>query len=146
MTTVAIFSADEDTVLLRARLREAGFAAIGAYISDLRSGRIDVQDFLGRHRPDVVLYDLPAHPDEELRSAIAVMNSCRASGIPCVLTAADVDSIPELDSDLVACILLRPCKVEFAQLAIRFAMGDADLEEELDRVDEDDDESGLDAA
>lgn len=146
MTTVAIFSADEDTVVLRARLREAGFTATGVYISELRSGRVDVREFLGRHRPDVVLYDLPGHPHEEIRSAIAVMNACRASGIPCVLTASDVDSIPELDSTLVACILLRPCNVEFAQLAIRFALGEADLEEELDQVDEDDDESDLDAA
>jgi hypothetical protein len=142
MTTVAVFSADEDTVVLRARLRDAGFAAVGLYIADLHSGRVDLREFLRRHRPDVVLYDLPGQPDAELRGAIAAMNACRASGIPCVLTASDVDSIPELDGDLVACVLLRPCNVEFAQLAIRFALGDADERER----DDDGGEHDVDAA
>ncbi len=74
MTTIAVFSADEDTVLLRARLRDGGFQAVGAYVGELQSGAVDLRDFVDRFHPDVVIYDLP-------RDATAGMaHACRVVG------------------------------------------------------------------
>ena len=39
MVSVALFAADEDGVLVRLRLREAGVAAIGAYVMEVQSAR-----------------------------------------------------------------------------------------------------------
>lgn len=58
MAVVAVFSADEDTVLLRPHLRDAGYEPVGAYVREIRDGRVDVLAFLREHRPDAVVYDV----------------------------------------------------------------------------------------
>lgn len=58
MPVVAVFSADEDTVLLRPHLRDAGYEPVGAYVRELRSGTVDVLAFLREHRPAAVVYDV----------------------------------------------------------------------------------------
>lgn len=58
MPVVAIFSADEDTVLLRPQLRDAGYDPVGAYVSEIRQGTVNVLAFLRAHRPDAVVYDV----------------------------------------------------------------------------------------
>ena len=58
MPVVAVFSADEDTVLLRPLLRDAGYEPVGAYVREIRNGTVDVLAFLREHRPDAVVYDV----------------------------------------------------------------------------------------
>lgn len=58
MPVVAVFSADEDTVLLRPLLRDAGYEPVGAYVREIRSGAVDVLAFLREHRPEAVVYDV----------------------------------------------------------------------------------------
>ena len=58
MPVVAVFSADEDTVLLRPYLRQAGYEPVGAYVREIREGVVDVLAFLREQRPDAVIYDL----------------------------------------------------------------------------------------
>ena len=61
MVTVALFGADEDSVLVRAGLRELGVTTTGAYVQEIHYGAVDLQTFLRRARPDVVIYDF-VHP------------------------------------------------------------------------------------
>ena len=80
MPVVAVFSADEDTVLLRPQLREAGYEPVGAYVREIRDGTVDVLAFLRDHRPDAVVYDVepPLKPNWNfvrlIRNAAGVRN------------------------------------------------------------------------
>jgi len=130
MVSVALFAADEDSVLVRLRLRDAGVAAIGAYVQEVQSGTVDLPDFLAQSRPEVVIYD---HVESASRSAHwlgELQRVCETLGIPCVLSVRDVHDLHERAMSWAACILIRPYDADMARLAIQEAMsGDADDED-----------------
>jgi hypothetical protein len=137
MVSVALFAADEDSVLVRLRLREAGVAAVGAYVLEVQSGTVDLPDFLAQSRPEVVIYD---HVESASRSAHwlgELKRACEMLGIPCVLSVRDVHDLRERAMSWAACILIRPYDADMARLAIQEAMrGDAD-DAQADADDED---------
>src|SRR5215212_4759748 len=56
---VAIFNTNPDLVaLVRFALERAGFVVVIGHIHDLRSGALDLPDFLQQHNPRVIVYDL----------------------------------------------------------------------------------------
>jgi hypothetical protein len=127
MLSVALFAADEDSVLVRLRLREAGVAAIGAYVLEVQSGTVDLRDFLARSRPEVVIYDYVKSASGSAHWLGELQRVCETLGIPCVLTVRDVHDLHESAMSWAACILIRPYDTDMARLAIREAMsGDAD--------------------
>lgn len=143
MVSVALFAADEDGVLVRLRLREAGVAAIGAYVMEVQSGAVDLREFLTRSRPDIVIYDyVVAGPRHGGRWLAEVQRVCTELGLPCVLTVGDVGDLQHIAASWAACILIRPYDAEMARLAIREA-GKAGADE---RADVEDDEGGEAAA
>jgi len=122
MTSVALFAADEDSVLVRLRLRDVGVAATGAYVMEVQSRAVDLSELLARFRPDVVIYD---YVDSAPRSAhwlSELRRLCDALGIPCVLTVRDVHDLHEMGAGWAACILIRPYDADMARLAIQEAM------------------------
>ena len=133
MVSVALFAADEDGVLVRVGLREAGTAASGAYVMEVQSGTVDLRDFLQRCQPDVVIYDVPPAASGNARGLGDLRQACESLGIPCVLTVADVRDVRLLSMNWAACILIRPYDADMARLAIREAMQTgADAEADVD--------------
>jgi hypothetical protein len=121
MVSVALFGADEDSVLVRLRLREGGLGAVGAYVQEVQSGDLDLDRFLRAHRPDVVIYDVePA--TSSTRWLRRLERVCEDLGIPCVLSVADVRDLQHVVVEWAACILIRPYDAEMACLAIREAL------------------------
>jgi hypothetical protein len=116
MVTVALFGADEDSVLVRLRLRQGGLGTIGAYV----------------------------HPaTESTRWLRQLERVCAKLEIPCVLTVHDMRDLRHVVKSWAACILIRPYDAEMVRLAIRGAMnGEAEDEE----ADVEDDEGGEAAA
>jgi hypothetical protein len=141
MVSVALFAADEDGVLVRLGLREAGVAAVGAYVMEVQSGAVELDEFLRHTRPDVVIYDyVPSSARGWLND---VRRICDTLAIPCVLTVPDVRNVHEIDTSWSACILIRPYDADMARLAIQEAMkGQTDNE----RADVEDEDSGGEAA
>lgn len=140
MVSVALFAADEDGVLVRLGLREAGVAATGVYVMEVQSGAVDLREFLHRSRPDVIIYDVVPVATESARWLGELQGACETLGIPCVLTVGDVRDLPQPVMSWAACILIRPYDADMARLAIREAMPGAGDE------DADDDERGEAAA
>ena len=143
MMSVALFAADEDSVLVRLRLRDAGVATAGAYVMEVQSRAVDLRQFLARARPDVVIYD---YVDSAPRSAhwlAELRRLCDALGIPCVLSVRDVHDLHEIRAGWAACILVRPYDADMARLAIHEAMHS---EADDGTTDADDDERGEAAA
>jgi DNA-binding NtrC family response regulator len=143
MVTVALFGADEDSVLVRLRLREGGLGTVGAYVQEVQSGAVDLGHFLDRYRPDVVIYDFVQPAAESTRWLRELERVCDKLGIACVLSVHDVRDLHHVVVGWAACILIRPYDAEMARLAIREAMH-ADSADE--QADVDDDEGGEAAA
>lgn len=143
MVSVALFAADEDGVLVRLRLREAGVVAMGAYVMEVQSGAVDLADFLARSGPDVVIYDYVRSASRSAHGLRELERVCAALGIPCVLSVREVHDLHEIGVSWAACILIRPYDADMARLAIQEAMsGDADDAQ----ADIDDDDRGEAAA
>jgi DNA-binding NarL/FixJ family response regulator len=142
MVTVALFGADEDSVLVRLRLREGGLATVGAYVQEVQSGAVDLAEFLGRYQPDVVIYDFVQPAADSTRWLRQLQRVTEKLDIPCVLTVRDVRDLHHVVVGWAACILIRPYDAEMARLAIREARhADTDAEADVD-----DDEGGEAAA
>jgi len=136
MTSVALFAADEDSVLVRLRLRDAGVATAGAYVMEVQSRAVDLRELLARSRPDVVIYD---YVDSAPRSAhwlAELRRVCDALGVPCVLSVRDVHDLHEIRAGWAACILIRPYDADMARLAIQEAMRAAADDASADADDE----------
>ena len=142
MTSVALFAADEDGVLVRLQLPESGVAAIGAYVMEIQSGAVDLAQFLTQSTPDVVIYDCVEPPAGSSNGLAQLQRVCETLGIPCVLTVRDVRELHHVIVSWAACILIRPYDAEMARLAIQEAMKASGDEQ----ADIDDDESGEAAA
>jgi DNA-binding NtrC family response regulator len=137
MVSVALFAADEDGVLVRLRLREAGMAAVGAYVMEVQSGAVDLREFLGQSDPDVVIYDYVQPPARSTRWLRELQHVCDKLGIPCVLTVRDVRDLHQITVSWAACILIRPYDADMARLAIQEAMKAGADNEQADVEDED---------
>ena len=124
MVTVALFGADEDSVLVRLRLREEGLRTVGAYVQEVQSGAVDLGDLLERSRPDVVIYDFVQPAAQSTRWLRQLKRLCEQLDIACVLTVRDVRELQHVVVGWAACILLRPYDAEMARLAIREAASD----------------------
>jgi DNA-binding NarL/FixJ family response regulator len=132
MVTVALFGADEDSVLVRLGLRERGLRAVGAYVQEVHSGAVDLGDFLERHRPDVVIYDVVHPTPEGARWLRRLEHASDRLGIPCVLTVRDVRDLHRVVAGWAACILVRPYDAVMARVAIREAMHAGAADEGID--------------
>jgi DNA-binding NarL/FixJ family response regulator len=137
MVSVALFAADEDGVLVRLGLREAGVAATGAYVMEVQSGAFDLREFLRSSRPDVVIYDFVQPAAPSTRWLDELKRVCEKLGIPCVLTVRDVRDLQHIVVSWAACILIRPYDTDMARLAIREALQAGAGEEQADLDDED---------
>jgi len=128
MVTVALFGADEDSVLVRLRLREGGLAAVGAYVQEVQSGAVDLAELLGRAQPDVVIYDFVQPAAQSNRWLRKLQLECDKLEIPCVLSVPDVRDLHHVVVGWAACVLIRPYDADMARLAIREAIS-ADLDQ-----------------
>jgi hypothetical protein len=136
MVKVALFGADEDSVLVRLRLREGGLGTVGAYVQEVQSGAVDLGRFLDRYRPDVVIYDFVQPAALSTRWLRRLERVSEKLEIPCVLTVQDVRDLHHVVVGWAACILIRPYDAAMARLAIREAL-QAEPEDEGADVDED---------
>ena len=58
-TMVAVFNTSPDTVeMLRVVLQQAGFVVASAFTFEIRDGRVDLDSFMRRHYPKVIVYDI----------------------------------------------------------------------------------------
>ena len=88
---VAVFNTSPDTVdMLRIVLQREGFVVIGAYTYELRDGKVDVENLIRQHQPEVIVYDV-APPYEENWRELEHMRAMPAlRGIKFMITTTNV--------------------------------------------------------
>jgi CheY-like chemotaxis protein len=57
--SIVVLNSSQDTIdLLKVVLEEQGYAVATAHTSSIRNGELDVLDFVEKHSPDVIVYDV----------------------------------------------------------------------------------------
>jgi CheY-like chemotaxis protein len=91
---VAIFNSNADLVsLLRFALERAGFVVVIGHVQDVRSGMLDLSDFVSQHEPRVIVYDVVMPYDSNWNFLSHIRNSASMQGRHFVITAPNVDAV-----------------------------------------------------
>lgn len=90
---VAVFNSNPDIVtLLRFSLERAGFVVVIGHVHDVRSGALDLPDFVRQHEPKVIVYDLVMPYDRNWHFMSHLRDSEAMRGRQFVLTAPNSDA------------------------------------------------------
>jgi DNA-binding response OmpR family regulator len=118
---VALFNASDDTVhMLESVLSVAGLTLLWCRFADVRKGHIDFGEFIQRHNPEVVIFDIS--PPYGLNwNFFATMRDHQAmKGRGVVLTTTNkqrLDEIVDADSHALE-VVGKPADLERLQIAI----------------------------
>jgi hypothetical protein len=122
MLTVAVLSCDEPSVILCNRLRRAGLRTSGVYLQDLRSGAVNLEEFVASEQPDLVVYDLDPPLHQSLKFLAYVRALPGMDRVPFILTRHQSMPLPPLDMPNVAGLLTRPYDFAAARLVVHSAL------------------------
>jgi CheY-like chemotaxis protein len=122
MRTVAVLSCDEPSVILCNRLRRAGLRTSGVYIQDLRSGAVNVEEFVASEQPDLVVYDLEMPLQQSLKFLTYLRTLPGMDRVPFILTRHQSMPLPPLDMPNLAGLLTRPYDFTAARLVVHSAL------------------------
>jgi DNA-binding response OmpR family regulator len=122
---VALFNASDDTVEMVQRMLDASDfnCLIGCHFSDLKNGRIDFAQYLARHDPDVVVFDIspPYKENWEFFKTLRDAKAMKDRGLVLTTTnKARLDETVGKDSDAFE-IVGKPYDLDQIKVAIHAA-------------------------
>jgi CheY-like chemotaxis protein len=98
--SVVIFNSSQDTIdVLRLALEKEGFVIASSHVSSIKSGEVDVLEFVETHVPDAIVFDVALPYEENWRFLRLLQSSERLKGIPWVLTTTHKKRLQELVGD-----------------------------------------------
>ena len=121
---VAVINTSPDTVeMLRTTLEHAGFLVITGYTFDIRDGRLDIDAFVSKHQPRVVVYDVAPPYDQNWRlfQHVRGLESMKARKF--VITSANPRHLEQLAGrdDRIYEIVGRPVDLDAVVMAVKEA-------------------------
>jgi CheY-like chemotaxis protein len=122
MRTVAVLSCDEPSVILCNRLRRAGLRTSGVYVQDLRSGAVNLDEFIASEQPDLIVYDLEVPVQQSLKFLSYLQTLPGMDRVPFILTRHESMPLPPLDIPNLAGLLTRPYDFTAARLVVHSAL------------------------
>jgi CheY-like chemotaxis protein len=99
-STVLIANSNEDTVeMLRVHLENAGLATVACHVPDIKRGKLDFQQFLHQHRPEVAVWDISPPYEENWTFWNLLRTTDVARGLPFVLTTTNEARLKQVCGD-----------------------------------------------
>jgi len=94
---VALFNASDDTVDMVQRMLDAsGFnCLVGCHFADLRRGSVDFARYLGKHEPEVVIFDISPPYMENWQFFKTLRNDGAMEGRGLILTTTNKERLDE---------------------------------------------------
>jgi DNA-binding NarL/FixJ family response regulator len=98
---VALFNTSPDTVeMLRVVLQQAKFVVVSAFTYDIRDGRVDLDTFLQRSNPSVVIYDIAPPYDSNWALFQTLLRNSPLQRYRFVLTSTNARYVQRLAGDV----------------------------------------------
>ena len=91
---VAIFNSRADFIeALRVALEATGFTTVTAHLADIQSGVLDLVAFVGLHRPELIVYDLPRPFEAHWNFLKLLKDTWSLNALMWVLTTTDKQAL-----------------------------------------------------
>lgn len=95
--SVAILNSSQDTIdVLQVALENEGFAVASTHVSSVKSGEVDLLEFVAKHTPDVIIYDVALPYEENWKFLRLLQSSEPLKTIKWVLTTTHRKRLEEL--------------------------------------------------
>lgn len=94
LPTIAIFDSSEDYLDIMQRFINArGFAAAPLHLYKVKSGEVDISDFIYSHNPQIILFDItfPYEENWQLYENVRRLAVCR--GREFIITTPNIDAL-----------------------------------------------------
>ena len=95
--SIVVLNSSQDTIdVLKLVLEQEGYGVASAHVSSIKSGELDVLQFIEQHAPDAIIYDI-ALPYEENWKFLRLLQSSEAfKDVQWVLTTTHKERLQEL--------------------------------------------------
>ena len=96
---VALFNASDDTIdMIQGLLKEAGDAQtlVWCHFADLKKGVVDFKRYLGKHNPEVVIFDISPPYDQNWTFFKTMRDAMEMQGRGSVLTTTNKHQLDEV--------------------------------------------------
>jgi hypothetical protein len=97
--TVALFNASDDTIDMVQKLLSASThqqTLVSCHFADLKKGVVNFNEFLARHDPEVVIFDLSPPYDENWHFFVTLRDAAAMQGRGIVLTTTNKNRLDEV--------------------------------------------------
>ena len=98
--SIVVLNSSQDTIdLLKVVLEEQGYAVATAHTSSIRNGELDVLEFVEKHSPDVIVYDVALPYEENWKFLRLLQSSEPLKQLQWVITTTHKKRLQELVSE-----------------------------------------------
>jgi len=118
---IAIFNGVADILaIVRDHLTGEGFNVVTGTISDFKKGAVDFVEFMEKHKPDVVVYDIPPPYDQNAKFLRLILDTHSMDKSHLIITTTNKSQLEQVTGEKDAIeIVGKPYDLELLTRSIR---------------------------